>query len=316
MNSSQHKGIEVESLNRQYKHRGKIARAALTDVTFSVRSGEILGILGPNGAGKTTLARILSTLLVPTSGTVRVAGFNVLTHPREVQRRCGVSFGGDLGLYLRLSARDNLRYFAAMYRLNRRQTKTRIPELLQRVGLSDRADDRVEQFSRGMRQRLHIARALIHNPDVIILDEPSAGIDPQGARELRMLANDIARDGHTVLLTTHDLLEAEELCHSVAILNKGKIVRTASPFVLREEVGKTLGMCIDLVDPSRYPDKILNQIPGITKWSRHADSVRVYTQSTGEAVTFLIDHADGVEDGIRISQPSLEDAYLEVVTNK
>src|ERR671922_1566039 len=183
--------IEALDLHRTYKtHTGTIRRRvkeieAVRGVSFEIGKGELFGLLGPNGAGKTTTIKMLITLLIPTSGSARVLGYDVVKDAREVRKRVGYVFGGDRGAYERLSGLDNLRYFAELYGVPPRVQKRRIPELLELVGLTGRERERVEGYSRGMRQRLHIARGLLHDPPVVILDEPTIGVDPVGARELR-----------------------------------------------------------------------------------------------------------------------------------
>ena len=176
---------------------------ALTDVTFAIEPGELFGLLGPNGAGKTTSIKILATLLLPSSGRASVLGHDPAAEPWKVRPLIGYVFGGDRGLYDRLSARDNLSYFADVYRLPRREKGRRIDELLELVGLRGRERERVETYSRGMRQRLHIARGLLHDPPVLFLDEPTIGLDPVGARELREAVSALKDAGKTILLTTH-----------------------------------------------------------------------------------------------------------------
>src|SRR5690349_18702506 len=155
---------------------------------------------------------MLITLLLPTSGQARVLGCDVVEQAREVRKRIGYVFGGDRGLYERLSARDNLRYFAELYGVSGRAQRTRIDEVLQLVGLNGREQERVEGYSRGMRQRLHIARGILHDPEVVFLDEPTIGVDPVGARELRQTIAELIASGKTVLLTTHYMFEADALC--------------------------------------------------------------------------------------------------------
>jgi ABC-2 type transport system ATP-binding protein len=168
-----------------------------------VPSGIVFGLLGPNGSGKTTTIRILATLLTPTSGHAKVFGFDVVRDAPKVRKRIGLIFGGERGLYGRLTGIENLRYFAALSHMDANLTHRRIGEVLDIVGLSEASDRLVEQYSRGMRQRLHIARGILADPDLIFMDEPTIGIDPQGAQEIRQMVPEFARRGKTILLTTH-----------------------------------------------------------------------------------------------------------------
>src|SRR6266540_274259 len=199
--------VEALDLRRTYRtHTGTVRRKtkeieAVRGVSFVIEEGELFGLLGPNGAGKTTTIKMLITLLIPTSGSARVLGLDVVKDSREVRKRIGYVFGGERGLYERLSAYDNLRYFAELYAVPPREQKARIAELLELVGLAGREKERVEGYSRGMRQRLHIARGLLHDPSVLFLDEPTIGLDPVGARELRSLvASLVSEQRKTVLL--------------------------------------------------------------------------------------------------------------------
>src|SRR5919106_4797999 len=234
--------IEAENLRRTYKtSTGVIRRRALEveavrGITFEVEDGELFGLLGPNGAGKTTTIKMLITLLLPPAGTARVLGYDVVEDAREVRKRIGYVFGGDRGLYERLPALDNLRYFAELYGVPPREQKQRIGELLELVGLTGREKERVEGYSRGMRQRLHIARGLLHDPDVVFLDEPTIGVDPVGARELRATIAQLVEAGKTVLLTTHYMFEEDALCDRIAVISKGEIVAEGTPAALKANV--------------------------------------------------------------------------------
>src|SRR6058998_3842569 len=206
--------IEVEALRRTYRQTSGFLRRrtktieAVRGIDFEVREGELFGLLGPNGAGKTTTIKMLITLLIPTAGSARVLGFDVVKNAREVRKRIGYVFGGERGVYERLSGLDNLRYFAELYGVPAREQKRRIAELLDLVGLTGREKERVEGYSRGMRQRLHVARGLLHDPPVLFLDEPTIGVDPVGARDLRDTIAALTQVGKTVLLTTHYMFEA------------------------------------------------------------------------------------------------------------
>ena len=232
--------VVVEALSRTYRtttglvRRKRLTIPALSDVSLTIESGEILGLVGPNGAGKTTLIKILTTLLTPTSGSARVLGYDVVTQPREIRRRINFVFGGERGLYWRLSAADNLRYFADLYEVPLEVSRRRVPELLALVGLGDRADERVEGFSKGMKQRLHLAKSLVNDPQILFLDEPSVGLDPVAARQLRMLVQRIRGEvGTTVLLTSHYMWEVESLSDRVAVLVDGRIRQLDTPQALR-----------------------------------------------------------------------------------
>ncbi len=218
--------INVIDLKRNFKGGSENSTdvEALKGITFSIERGEIFGLLGPNGAGKSTTIKILSTMLLPTSGKVEISGFDVYKDERQIREKINFIFGGERSLYFRLSAQDNLFYFADLYKIPRKKQLELVPSLLELVGLGDVANRRVETFSKGMKQRLQIARALLNDPEIIFLDEPSIGLDPVGALELRNIIKDLAKKGKTILLTTHYMAEAEELCDRIAIINHGEIV--------------------------------------------------------------------------------------------
>ncbi|MBL6441047.1 ABC transporter ATP-binding protein [Streptococcus suis] len=218
--------INVIDLKRSFEGQGKGTTAieVLKGITFSIEKGEIFGLLGPNGAGKSTTIKILSTMLLPTSGKVTISGFDVYKDERQIREKINFIFGGERSLYFRLSAQDNLFYFADLYKIPRKKQLEIVPSLLKLVGLENVAKRRVETFSKGMKQRLQIARALLNDPEIIFLDEPSIGLDPVGALELRNIIKDLAKKGKTILLTTHYMAEAEELCDRIAIINHGEIV--------------------------------------------------------------------------------------------
>jgi ABC-2 type transport system ATP-binding protein len=236
--------IEVRGLTKTFekrKERGwrgwgkpRERTTALAGVDLEVRRGELFGLLGPNAAGKTTLVKVLSTLLLPTGGGARVLGLDVATQGDAVRRQVGVVLGGERALYWRLTGRENLWYFSQLYNMPRAQALPRIEAQLELVGLADRADERVETYSKGMKQRLHIARGLLNDPEVLLLDEPTIGLDPQAARTLRALVRRVvAEQGKTVVLTTHYMYEADEIAERVAILHRGRIVACDTPAALK-----------------------------------------------------------------------------------
>lgn len=239
--------ICVNNLTRTYNSRidfvnhKKVEVKALDGISFSVDKGEIFGLLGPNGAGKTTTIKILSTLLAPSSGEAKVLGYDTFGKEKKIRGKINFIFGGEMGVYRRISARDNLIYFSNLYGIPRTLREKRIYELLELVGLTEKSDIKVETYSKGMIQRLQIARGLINDPDVIFLDEPSIGLDPIGARELRELIKKLHQKGKTIILTTHYMYEADELCDRIAIINKGKILALDTPEKLKEKYEKISG---------------------------------------------------------------------------
>ncbi len=219
------KTIEVQDLTRDYN-----GLRALDHISFSVDRGEVFGFLGPNGAGKTTTIKILTGQLRPTSGQARVMGCDVVTQRQVLKPQIGVVFEYQ-NLYQRLSARDNLNFTASLYGV----PKIRVDETLEQVGLRDRAREPLKKYSNGMKQRLLIARALLPRPKVLFLDEPTRGLDPKAAREIRAFVAGLAKGGVTVFLTTHYMEEADQLCNRVAILDLGKIVALGDPGSLKAE---------------------------------------------------------------------------------
>src|SRR5262245_55553234 len=211
--------IVCEELRRVYPGGNK-ETVALDALNVTVPQGTVFGLLGPNGAGKTTTVRILSTLLTPTSGHASILGYDVMKQTAQVRDHIGFILGGDRGLYGRLTGQENLEYFAALNHIESRTAGARIADLLKLVGLTERKDDLVEKYSRGMKQRVHIARGLLTDPDVVFMDEPTIGLDPIGAQEIRAVIPQLASQGKTVLLTTHYMYEADFLCESIALMNK------------------------------------------------------------------------------------------------
>ncbi len=300
------------------RHRKEVE--AVRGVSFDIERGELFGLLGPNGAGKTTTIKMLITLLLPTSGSATILGRDVVTDAREVRRHIGYVFGGDRGLYERLSALDNLRYFAELYAVPAREQRARIGELLELVGLTGREKERVEGFSRGMRQRLHIARGLLHDPDLLFLDEPSIGIDPVGARELRQTIAGLRDQGKTVLLTTHYMFEADELCDRIAVIRKGELVAEGTPAQLKARV--TAGTVIEVETFGG-----VRELVGAVTALAGVRSAVVDLQAQGETLVVQVEPGADVTaavlgelHGIRVGrvvtrEPTLEDAYVELVSS-
>jgi ABC-2 type transport system ATP-binding protein len=316
--------VEVLGLKRSYRTgRGVLRRRsreieALRGITFSIGRGELFGLLGPNGAGKTTTIKVLTTLLLPTAGTARVLGLDVAHQAREVRSRIGYVFGGDRGLYDRLSGLDNLRYFADVYRVPARAQRARIDELLDLVGLEGREHERVETYSRGMRQRLHIARGLLHDPPVLFLDEPTIGLDPVGARELRQTIARLKEAGKTILLTTHYMFEADELCQRIAVINGGSIVATGTPTDLKDRIADRTIVEIEAFGASDAMIDRLRAVAGVASVSvelrEQAQVILVQSSRGPELVQPLLRELEEARVGKVVPrQPTLEDAYVDLV---
>jgi ABC-2 type transport system ATP-binding protein len=211
------------------RNRHKEKFIAVNNISFSVKKGEIFGFLGPNGAGKTTTIKMISTLLKPTSGKILINGIDVDKSPIEVLKNLGTVLAGERSIYWKLTGRENLEYFAAMHGITGKEAKDKIDYLLKRFNLEKRADETVEKYSTGMKQRIALAKALIANPPIVILDEPTSGLDPQSARNLRELIMEIKEEGRTILLTTHYMEEADQLSDRIAIIDHGKIIALDTP---------------------------------------------------------------------------------------
>jgi ABC-2 type transport system ATP-binding protein len=317
--------IQTQALQKTYRtargfiRRTRVENIALTGIDLKIAKGELFGLLGPNGAGKTTMVKILTTLLIPTSGTARVLGHDVVTDVDRVRRRIGFVFGGERGLYWRLSGLDNLRYFADLYRIPPSVSRRRIPELLERLGLKGREHERVELYSRGMKQRLHLARGLLHDPEVLFLDEPTIGLDPVGARDLRELVRSLAESGKTIFLTTHYMFEADEVCDRIAVINKGSIVASGTPASLKRGV-EDLGVVEFEVEgmPDARADA-LRRLEGVTSvivTNRELTQVvTLHCTRPGELVTQLSTLLEGLRfREVTVREPTLEDAYVRLVT--
>lgn len=320
--------IVAHQLHRVYRKPRRRLRAqgqiiAVEEISFTVPTGTIFGLLGPNGAGKTTTIKMLSTLLIPTSGTAAVGGYDVVREEHQVRGQLGVVLGGDRGLYAKLSAWDNLIYFGTLYGLTDESIRNRAAEVLELVGLRARADERVEGYSRGMKQRLHLAKALLHDPPILILDEPTIGLDPAAAVDLRRAVAELVPK-HTVLLTTHDMHEADQLCREIAIVDQGRIVAQGSPRELKARVAAQRRVVVAVrQELDGYADSIDGQLTRISG-VRH---VEAESTETGETrVTILCGDTTAALDGalavlrahdltvssVQVVEPTLEDAFLAI----
>ena len=316
--------IEVRDLRKKYvTHRGTFRRTrteniALGGIDLTIRPGELFGLLGPNGAGKTTTVKILTTLLLPDSGSASVLGLDVMRQTSAVRRRIGFVFGGERGLYWRLSGLDNLRYFADLYGIPPDVSRRRIADLLEKLGLAGRERDKVEQYSRGMKQRLHLARGLLNDPEVLFLDEPTIGLDPVGARELRTLIRGLADAGKTIFLTTHYMFEADAICDRIAVIKKGSIVAQGTPASIKalvDEVGVVEFEAVGVPDERL---QALRKLGGVSSVSVAEDElsqrITVRCARPADVMTQLGIIFEGVElRRINSRDPTLEDAYVQLI---
>ena len=319
--------IEVKNLKRIYRATSGVIRrkvkevVAVKDVSFDIKEGELFGLLGPNGAGKTSTVKVLATLLIPDAGEVRVKNLDIVKDANEIRKEIGFIFGGERGLYWRLSAIDNLRYFASLYHVDPDVSKKRIPELLELVGLEGRGDERVQGYSRGMKQRLHVARTLLHDPDILFLDEPTIGLDPVGAREFREVIRNLQSEKKTILLTTHYMFEADSLCGRVAVIDKGEIVALDTPSALKKHVRDLSVVEIETfgIDPKVIDDiRKLSFVDALsTREQDHRQLLLVQTERGAEAVPDLMASLEGMRVGrVTVREPTLEDAYVRLVGGK
>ena len=308
--------VLVRELVRRYADRADGTPAvALDGLSLEVEAGEVHGLLGPNGAGKTSLCRILSTILLPTSGTAEILGNDVVTQADRVKRDIGLVFGGDRGLYGRLTARQNLTFWGGLYGLGGARLRRRVDELLDRTGLGERAHERVDKFSRGMKQRLHLARGLIADPPVLLLDEPTVGLDPVAAHDFRALLGELRSAGRSVLLTTHDMAEAAAVCDRVSLIDRGRVLLTERP----EAVGRLVSRYerVDAAVVDAPLQDALRAVPGVVSVTELSPGrARVETRDT--AATRLVLARLVAHDVAEIStgHPSLEEVYLHVMGSR
>jgi ABC-2 type transport system ATP-binding protein len=293
--------IEVNDLGHRYGER-----VALDGISFDVRAAEIFGLLGPNGSGKTTLFRILSTLMVPTSGSARIAGFDPATQPNQVRRRIGVVAQAQ-SVDVKLTARENLMHQGHLYGLSGARLKQRIAEMLERVALADRANDLVETFSGGMQRRVELAKGLMHSPAILLLDEPTTGLDPGARRDLWLYLDSLrAQEGVTVLVTTH-LMEEAERCDRLAILSHGKVVALGTPAELKSEIGGDV-IQFEADDPEALAERIHRRFGIIC--SVEENTVRLERAQGHRFAAEVMEVFASEIQSVNISRPTLEDVFV------
>jgi ABC-2 type transport system ATP-binding protein len=323
------KAVQVNDLRKIFiSRKKKLFRTiekkefkAVDGVSFDIYKGEIFGLLGPNGAGKTTTIKMITGLLRPTSGSVCVMDKDVDKKPLEALKNIGTVLAGDRSIYWKLTARENLEYFASLYGCSKAEGKKRAEAIINRLGLTEKADELVEKFSTGMKQKVALGKALIPNAPVVLLDEPTLGLDPQSALNLREIILDIKNEGRTVLLTTHYMEEADFLCDRIAIIDGGKIIALDTPENLKKTINEVKSIKIEL---TKAEEKLISDIKAI----ENIKNVINDYNSEKRNYTLTIHHTNGnsiiqtILDcisknksqilNINVLEPSLEDVFIHL----
>jgi ABC-2 type transport system ATP-binding protein len=319
--------VEVQLLSKTFEtNEGPLFRktsrtlVAVDGISFSVPKGEIFGLLGPNGAGKTTTIKMLCTLITPSTGDALVNGFSVMKDQQKVRDSLGVMLTGERTLYWKLTGRENLEYFAALYHIERNYGKKRIEELLGLVGLTEREGTLVENYSTGMRIRLSFAKALLNEAPVLLFDEPTASLDPQSSRLIRDTIRDLKKKGHAIILTTHNMEEADVLSDRVAIIDHGKIMRLGPPGELKERVKRTDVIELEVRNVSDQVAEALGSFSEISKVAlTTADSsgekrlLRVHVEKGKEVLPRILEFLARKQTTItkvNFIEPTLEDVFI------
>jgi ABC-2 type transport system ATP-binding protein len=299
--------ISVQDLVHRYD-----GRTALNGVSFDVRHAELFGLLGPNGSGKTTMFRILSTLMVPSGGRALIMGFDAAKEPSQLRHQIGVVFQAQ-SIDVKLTAYENLWHQGHLYGLRGAALKSRVAEMLGRVGLSDRANEKAETFSGGMQRRLELAKGLLHHPAVLLLDEPTTGLDPGARRDLWQYLQ-ILRDEErvSVIVTTH-LMEEAERCDRLAILNEGKLVALGTPSELKHEIGGDV-ILLDVRDAESMAERIRARFNVDAKVL--GGQVRLERENGHRFITDVVEAFPGGIEAISVSKPSLEDVFIRRTGHK
>lgn len=300
--------ISVENLVHRYENR-----AALNGVSFDVSPAELFGLLGPNGSGKTTLFRILSTLMLPIAGRAIIHHYDVAKEPAQVRHQIGVVFQAQ-SIDVKLTAYENLWHEGHLYGLHGSALKTRIHEILSRVALADRANDLVETFSGGMQRRIELAKGLLHHPCVLLLDEPTTGLDPGARRDLWQYLQTLRDEEHVSVLVTTHLMEEAERCDRLAIMNEGNLVALGTPAELKNEIGGDVILLEASRDASLLADRIRSRFHVETTVLEN--QVRIEREGAHRFVTEVVEAFPGEIEAISISKPTLEDVFIHRTGHK
>lgn len=312
--------IELKNVYRNYDYttgwlrRQKHKKEVLKDVSFTVKENEIFGLLGENGAGKTTTIKILSTLLLPTEGECKILGYDVKNDTKNIRKKINFIFGGESGLYPRLSGKDNLLYFANLYKIPHNLALQRIDFLLNLVNLHDSANKLVETYSKGMIQRMQIVKGLINDPQLILMDEPTIGLDPLGAKMLRDIIKSLKLRGKTILLTTHYMDEADELCDRIAFIKEGRIVEVNTPEYFKNKIDKVKKYEITFANHETNDFDCLNNITGIKDIKYKNNTLSINYSGPLDITNVLIDQLSTYQIINFIKKENtLEDVYFQLL---
>ncbi|MFX0108385.1 MAG: ATP-binding cassette domain-containing protein [Candidatus Hodarchaeota archaeon] len=318
--------IEIENLSKTFisvRRRAIVVPVerkkveALKSVSLDIPRGQVYGLLGPNGAGKTTMIKCLATLVIPTSGTANVMGYDILKDPAHVRACLGVCQGNERSIYWKLTARENLIFFAKLYRMPHSEAKERADELLGRMGLLEKGDEKTENLSHGMRMKIVFARALLHDPPILLLDEPTQGLDPTFASDLRTYIRQKLRD-KTILLTTHYMHEADMLCDKIALINEGEIKSFGTPHDLKEGVRNYDSLHMKVVGkPDIEVIKQMDNVMSASMTERNGHSDLVVTASDGYDLAHKLLNLMHATSGIKVEhfevkEPTLDDVFLQL----
>jgi ABC-2 type transport system ATP-binding protein len=299
--------LEVQDLVKKY---GDFT--AVKGISFDIRDGEIFSLLGPNGAGKTTTISMLSTLYTPTSGDATIGGHSITKDPMAVKQVIGV-VPQELALYEDLTARENLIFWGQMYGLSGKALHSRVDEVLEQIGLTDKAKNKVKTYSGGMKRRVNIGVGLLHKPRLLFMDEPTVGIDPQSRRAILDTVKDLNRQGMTVLYTTHYMEEAEELSNRVGIIDHGELIAIGSQKELTQQVGQTETLILHIGenDDQEALADVLKNVHGVLEAEPSENAVSIITPEAEDILAAVITKAN--ERGIKIRSIDIREPNLEAV---
>ncbi len=299
--------IKIESLTKSF---GRIK--ALDDINLEIKRGELLGIIGPNGAGKTTAIRMACCILKPDFGDIKVDGMSIHEDPIRIKSMIGY-LPEEPNLYERFKAKDLLRYFAELYGVPKNDINGRIEDLLELVGMTERKDDRINTFSKGLRQRISVARALVHDPDIIILDEPTMGLDPATANSIRDFVRNL-KGKKTMILCTHYMAEADSLCDRVAILNKGKIIDVGTPSYLKSKIHGDIILKVriqNINDVNNHKEQIM-KFASVSAVD-FVDGEYLISLKYRNEMSDIVDIFGNNVNSINTKEPTLEDVFINTV---